>query len=250
MMKKMDHLNINDYLIGNRSFKNNHRIKNFKDFEKKFHANNSMYRFSNNESTYLYKDKDGLVGFLLVNDSWRCKSVKFKDEKALYFGSQQLNDGLRIFENNNTILNICLFHHSLENFEEKTIVEGILTRKNVELFLNGHFHSTNTHIFYNPYGTCHGFRSRATLFKPEEIMSEFQSGYQILDIDLVDYKITEIHYRKYNNKETAKLFISDVETAPENGIDRNKANHNTGFELYRENRVKKQHNFNKADFKS
>jgi len=80
--------------------------------------------------------------------------------------------------------------------------------------------------------------------------SEYQSGYQILDIDLLNYKITEVHYRKYNNNECAKQFISDVETAPENGIDRYKPNNNNGFELFREKRIKPQVNFNKADFKS
>jgi len=108
MFRKMNSTNINDYLIANKSFKHNHRIKKFKDFERKFHDGNSLYKPTNNESTFLYKDKDGLVGFLLINDSWRCKSVKFENEKeTLYFGAQQLNDGLKVLEDNNTILNIC-----------------------------------------------------------------------------------------------------------------------------------------------
>ncbi len=134
LVKKVNDVNINDYLIGNRSFIHNHRIKKFKDFERKFHSDNSFYEYSNNQSTYIYQDKDGLVGFLLINDSWRCKSIKFQNEKKLYFGAQQIIDGLKFLENRNTDLNICLFHHSTDDFEEKEIIEGLFTRKKIEFW--------------------------------------------------------------------------------------------------------------------
>jgi Icc-related predicted phosphoesterase len=248
MIKNINKDNVIEYLNGNKTFVNNHRIKKFKEFERKFHNDNSLYEYTNNHSNYIYNDKHGLVGFLLINDSWRCKSVKFSNEKKLFFGAQQIIDGIKSLDEKNTVLNICLFHHSTEDFEEKDIVEGLLNRKKIELFLYGHFHSTKTDMFYTPHGSCQGFRSRATLFKPEEILTEFQSGYQIIDIDVLNYKISEIHYRKYDNNEKSKQFISDNETAPDNGVDRNRINDNKGFPLYRENRVKPPMNYDKKDF--
>lgn len=235
LIKNVSVGNINKYLKENLTFKHNFRIKGFKDFESRFHSTNTDYRFSNNESTYIYKYGDATVGFLLVNDSWRCKSIKLHTDSELFLGMQQLYDGLKRLQSDNTDLNILLFHHSIDNFIEKEDIKGFLVRSDIEVLLYGHYHSNDTNIFYSSHGNCHGFRSRASLLNPNETNTEFKSGYQVFDIDLTSYRIIEIHYRVYNNKPDSKKFIFD-NTIVDGGIDRNRTNKFKGFEFYRENR--------------
>lgn len=251
IIKNIGAHNIGKYLNENQDFKHNSRIKKFKDFEFEFHKETPNYEFSPNQSTFVFEEKGLKVGFILVNDSWRCKSIKLEKETGkFFFGEQQLHDSVEYLNSVNTDLNICLFHHSVDDYEECKEVEGILNRKKIELFLYGHFHNTKTNILYTPNGNCLGFRSRAALFKPEGKDSEYHVGYQILDLDLIAYKITEVHYRKYNYKPDSKKFISDNETAPDSGIDKNKSNQNKGFELYREDRCIKPSSLDKNLFKS
>lgn len=253
LLEDINHHNINKYLLENKTFKHSNRIRKFKEFEENYHNENPNYTYSPNQSTYIYEDKknDCKVGFILVNDSWRCKSIKLaieNDEKH-YFGIQQLHDGLKALNEINTQLNICLVHHALEDYKESEDVKGILNRINIELFLHGHLHSAETKFLYTPYGNCKGFRARAALFKPQETDCQYHPGYQILDFNLITYKITAVHYRKYNYKNDSKAFISDNETAPDNGVDKNKANSNLGFDLPREGREAKKLNLNKDQFK-
>lgn len=243
--------NVNSYLHGNNSFTHNLRIKKFKDFEKAYHKDNLNYEFGVNHSVYFYEKEGFKIGFILINDSWRCKSIRLKnDSDKLFFGDQQFYDGLNYLENLSTDLNICLFHHSVDDYAESATIRGILQRKNIELFLYGHFHNTETNVLYTPNGTCLGFRTRAALFKPEEKESEYHSGYQILDFDLTTYKIIQVHYRKYNYKDSAKIFIADNETAANAGIDKNYLTGNNGFNLIREGRATRPVELSKDEFKS
>nr|WP_314898286.1 metallophosphoesterase [uncultured Flavobacterium sp.] len=252
LIKNMNHTNINNYLSENIIFKHSHRIRKFKEFEERYHDGNLSYKYSQNQSTYIFQDKSGIkVGFLLINDSWRCKSIKLaKDYAKHYFGIQQFYDGIEFLDGLTTELNICLLHHSVEDYIEGDAVKGILQRKNIELFLYGHFHNTDTNILYTPHGNCKGFRGRAALFKPEEKESKYHSGYQILDIDLNAFILTQIHYRKYNNSDISKSFNMDIDTAPNNGIDKNNLNNDKGFELQREGRKSKKSELDINQFKS
>jgi predicted MPP superfamily phosphohydrolase len=252
MLKNITNDNIKEYLQKNKTFTYSHRIRKFKEFEEKYHQDTDSYIFTNNQSTYIYKGKEDVkVGFLLVNDSWRCKSAKInKEDGTHYFGIQQLHDGLEILEKEGTELNICLLHHYVDNFKEAAEVKGFFERKHIELLLYGHYHNPETNIFYTPYGTCKGFRGRATLLNPNEKNSTFQPGYQIMDIDLRNFKLNEIHYRKYNNRPEAKLFVADVDIAPENGIDKNKLNNGNGFDLPREGRKNNLSTLDKTHFKA
>ncbi|RXG15246.1 metallophosphoesterase family protein [Leeuwenhoekiella aestuarii] len=222
LIDKIKETSIESYLKDNRTgFLHNERIQNFKEFEKSFHATNALYDFTNNHSTYLYNYGQSFkIGFILINDSWRCKTRKIQGENAkLFFGYQQLDYSLDYFESQNTDLNICLFHHSLDDYAEQKEVERILKSKEIELFLYGHYHNTEFKMSYSPFGSCIGIRGRAALNKPEESVSEYQSGYQIIDLDLNSYRVNQIHYRKYIYD--SSRFDADTETA-EGGIDENK----------------------------
>lgn len=228
---------IEDYLKENLvEFKNNIRIKDFKEFEKEFHKETPMYLATNNESTYIYDYEEKYkVGFLLINDSWRCKSAKLENEDKLYFGAKQLHNCLDKLSN--TDLNICLFHHNLDDFvdADKTEVKRVLSSKNIELFLHGHSHTVSTEIFYSANTQYIGFRGRAALNKPDDPSVEYQVGYQIFDFNLETYKIQEVHYRQYLfNK---PQFIPDSRTAPPDGID--KYTDGKGFLLSRIDRIEK-----------
>lgn len=215
---------INDILDNNRfNFNNdNGRIKLFKEFEKEYHLNTPNYIFSNNESTYIYEVNDNLkVGFILINDSWRCSTCSL-DRPELnhhFFGVDQLYNGIRELKNKAPNLTICLFHHSVEDLYEKKEVERILTTKDISFFLYGHHHNTHSTNHINPVGSCYGFRGRATLNNPNEKQADYQSGYQLYDINFGLGKIEVIHYRKYEYK--ISRFVADTSYAPENGIDKN-----------------------------
>lgn len=251
LTKNIETTNINEFLKENSTLKHSQRIKNFKEFEYKFHNKNSNYAFTNNQSTFIYKFKDINIGFLLVNDSWRCKSIRlYDDNEKLFLGMQQLYDGLNNLKRFDTKLNVLLVHHGTDNFVEKEEIEGFFLRNEIELVLYGHYHSSKTSMLYSSFGNCIAFRSRTTLLNPNEIDDSYKSGYQVMDIDLASYKIIEVHYRKYNNKPDAKIFIPDNEVA-ENGVDRNKTNSNLGFNFFREKKgtiLSKV--FNKSQFES
>lgn len=235
LIDKISEANIESYLKENRTrFLHNQRIENFKEFEKSFHSNNALYDFSNNHSTYIYNyGNDFKIGFILINDSWRCKARKIVGENPkIFFGYQQLDYSLDYFKGHKTDLNICLFHHSLDDYAEKKEVERILRTKEIELFLYGHYHNTDFKISYSPFGSCIGIRGRAALNRPEESISEYQPGYQIIDLDLNSYKVNKIHYRKYIYN--SSRFDSDTETA-KGGIDEEKPI----FNLERENKTPK-----------
>jgi len=224
MKKSLNSSNIDKYLSNNENNFNhtNERIRKFKEFELEFHKLTDDYKFSNNQSTYLHKLKNGIkVGFILLNDSWRCSTCELKDESKNdhYFGVSQIYDGLKKLESQGSNINICLLHHSITDFKEKEEVIRVFKSKNIELLLYGHHHSTDSKKHINPGGSFLEFRGRATLNKPNEVESKYQSGYKILDINFGLNKIEKLHYRKYDYNLTR--FISDVEYAPNNGIDTN-----------------------------
>ena len=235
LVKNINDTNINNHLSENIGFKHSHRIRKFKEFEQKYHTGSPNYTYSPNQSTYIFQDKGGMkVGFILINDSWRCKSVKLHgEEDTFYFGIQQLHNGIKILENEQTKLNICLFHHSVNNYKEQIEVERALSNKNIELFLYGHYHSTKFEKLYtSSYKSSLGIRGRAALFKPNEISSEYQSGYLIIDIDLHSYKVSEINYRQYKYKFGHFDFDTDATLG---GVD--KGQDGKGIQLDREGRV-------------
>ncbi|PHS10004.1 MAG: hypothetical protein COA88_02955 [Kordia sp.] len=251
MVNKINKRNISEYLERNNiDFINNKRIKLYKEFEKKFHGNNTLYKFSNNQSTFIYNYKEShKVGFILTNDSWRCKSRKLKDEsEKLFFGFQQLDYSLEELENHDTDINICLLHHSLDDYEEKYEVERILNTKDIEIFLYGHYHSSKFEAKNNPTGNSIGIRGRAILNKPEEPIEEYQSGYQIIDLDLISYKINRIYYRKYIHKRSE--FDLDS-SAARRGIaeDKDYLNLHRNGQQKSDGKVKKGFDLDKSKFK-
>ncbi len=223
LKEKINKSNVKDYLEKNKiSFNSsNKRIQLFKEFEETFHKDTVSYEYSNNESTYIYQDNSNKkVGFILINDSWRCSTCKL-EEKTLnnhYFGSKQLYWAIQKLEiqDSNLDLIICLFHHSIEDFTEKEEIEKFLINKNVDMFMFGHHHSIKSEKISNTVGNCLGFRGRAALNNPDEQASKFQPGYQIFDIDLLTNRIKQIYHRKYNFE--APQFVSDTMSAPNNGI--------------------------------
>lgn len=252
LLTKLNKDNINQYLIENeKDLKHSKRIKNFKEFEEKFHENNDNYTFSYNESTFSYDFIGVKIGFLLVNDSWRCKSIKLKEDKdKMFFGMQQLYNGMNELNRKNTNINIALFHHSKENFEEEEDIEGFLIRKEIDLMLYGHYHKDKIQFYLNSFGNCHVFRGKASLLKPSETHKDYLPGYQIMDLNLISNRIAKIHYRVFDDNPRSKSFIYDNKAAT-NGIDENNANGKLGYEF---NRIKNEKIgysiLNKDDFKS
>lgn len=232
MKKNINESNIGKELEETRDNFNykNERLRKFKEFEYEFHKATPNYIFSNNESIYLHELKSGYkIGFILLNDSWRCSTCELKEESHNYhyFGIDQIYTGLRNLEDKGADLNICLLHHSMNDFKEKYEFERILTTKNIELLLYGHHHSIDSKLHYNGTGGCLGFRGRATLNKPNEPDSIYQSGYKVLDINFGLNKVDKIHYRKYEYRKTK--FVPDVGYANELGIDSNERQGGNGY---------------------
>lgn len=215
----------------------NKRIQSFKEFEEKFHNDTANYEYTNNESAYLFNDKtsNNSIGFILINDSWRCSTCKLEDSKLNnhFFGFKQfywaieklkiLNQGIELDKI------ICLFHHSVEEYTEKEEVKRFLINKDVDLFLYGHHHSIKSEYIFTPVNGCHGFRGRAALNKPDEQIDIFQPGYQIIDIDLLSNRISQIYHRKYVFP--SSIFVPDTTSAPPTGIDNNSSRGSIGYEF-------------------
>ncbi|XCF05015.1 metallophosphoesterase [Tamlana crocina] len=232
MKKDINESNIDKYLHDTRHNFNykNERLRYFKEFEFEIHKSTPNYKFSNNESTYLHELKNGYkVGFILLNDSWRCSTCELKDDthNYHYFGVNQIYSGLKNLDSMGSNINICLHHHSVEDFKERIEFERILTTKNIELLLYGHHHSNDSQLHYNGVGGCLGFRGRATLNKPEDSDSKYQSGYKVLDINFGLNKVEKIHYRKYEYDQTK--FVADVRYGDDLGIDCNERHGGKGY---------------------
>lgn len=217
--------NINDVLPKIRTeIKNyNQRIEQFKNFEQKFHAGNSDYLATYNESTYIFEARSGAkVGFALINDSWRCSTchlVKHKD-KRLYFGSDQLNNALEVLENNKTVLNIILTHHPISKYAEQEEVEKILKHCDFHLHLFGDQHHLKLNHYIDPDGECFGIMARAGLNDPREPNSKWQPGFHIIDINFQEAAISCITY--YHYAENNFQFSYDGYAKSPDGIDKKK----------------------------
>jgi len=243
--------NCEKYLKDNLTYKYSERIKEFKEFERYFHEKNNKYFFTENESTYTYEFNNKKIGFLLINDSWRCRSIKFKDEDdKIYFGKQQLYDGYEKLKRNETKINIVLFHHPPSSFYEENEIIGFLNRKeDVDVLLFGHYHSSQSYNYITHSGGCFYLRSKASFLKPDEKDLDYIPGYQIIDIDVDFYKIIKIEHKRYNNKPDSKAFIFD-NTIGDIGIDKNKFSGNTGYSFSKRIENSDFKKFNKEDFKS
>lgn len=204
----------------------NKRIKAFKEFENKFHEDTQKmgYHFSNNESTYIFESRGGeKVGFLLVNDSWRCSTCKIEDEKNEgfndhLFGTNQLIQGYNRIKGKAN-LNIGLFHHDISDLKESKEILSIANGE-IPLFLCGHKHNINNEPFVDNLGQeyLRVFRPRAALNKPDEIIEEFMIGYQIYDINVNTSIINKINYRRYSRKGKIGFFTDSGDYSDDNGV--------------------------------
>ncbi|TVZ14888.1 metallophosphoesterase family protein [Maribacter sp. MAR_2009_72] len=224
--------NLRDYLDENdKAFNSaNYRIKKFKEFEKRYHAHTPLYKYSNNQSTFIYEYKNKFkVGFILINDSWRCSTCEVlnTDHNKHFFGTRQFYSGMNDLEKIGTDVNVCLFHHPLDIFEEKIEAERFLVNKRVDFFLYGHSHKQSSEQYFNSIGGCYGFKGRASLNKPGEPIEKYQVGYQIFELNLEMNRIQKIHYRKYIYDFFE--FAADTGIATKNGIDDNRKNGGFGY---------------------
>lgn len=238
--------NIDEHLKSNIDFKYSKRIKNFKAFEEYFHNEQSNYEYSNNQSIFYYHFESLNIGFILINDSWRCRSQKLFGDDKLMFGVNQFYNGLNTLKSYDTKLNIALMHHPIDEFRESKELERCLNISNISFYLYGHYHDSDFKKHYQGSLTnCFGIRGRASLNKINEDNSSYQPGYQIIDLDFqFSRKITAIHYRKY--KYDYNHFVYDTD-ACETGVD--KGNLDRGIELKSDipNNV---HYLNKSQFES
>lgn len=200
--------------------KRNHRIKKFKDFEKRFHVENlgASYQFTQNQSTFVYEfEPDIKVGFALINDSWRCSTCRLSkhDKKLLYFGSDQLYKALKALKG--TTMNVVLTHHPLESYAEKDEVTRVLINKEFHLHLFGdkHHHSISNHM--SSKGNCLCLMARAGLNKPDESEDKWQPGFHIIDINFEIAIVECIKYYMYSYDDG--MFIHDGKACPRDGID-------------------------------
>jgi predicted MPP superfamily phosphohydrolase len=196
-----------DNIIDDNEFKFNpfnKRIQKFKEFEEKFHSGYpDIYRFTKNQSSYIYEYGEGIkVGFAMINDSWRCSTCELTKyntvakKKNLYFGvKKQLDRTLNHLSE--TTLNIIMTHHPIETFAEGTDFENYITNKefHIHLFGDKHNHKIVNHI--SGIGGCFGIMARAALNNPNETQSRFQPGFQIIDLCFQTNAVECISYYKY-----------------------------------------------------
>ena len=127
-LKSVEAVNTHIEILTNSFTSSNKRIERFKEFEKNYHKETVNYYFTNNESIFVYQGDGHKIGFLLVNDSWRC-SKDLKSENHC-IGINQLFNAKNIFDANQTAINVVLFHHPIEFLTEveKHEIKNILQK--------------------------------------------------------------------------------------------------------------------------
>ena len=185
----------------------NQRIQKFKEFEKNYHLETENYYFTNFESTFIYQYGEHKIGFLLMNDSWRCSSA-LKQENH-YVGINQFFNAKSIFENHNTTLNVVLFHHPLDilNEDESSEIKNIIQKYNFEIVLCGHTHKSNSFGSHGINGNAFFLNAKSAFNNPREELTKYQPGYHVIDIntdnlDLICNYRTYIHTRFEFDKDT------------------------------------------------
>ncbi|WP_345990168.1 metallophosphoesterase [Chryseobacterium sp. Chry.R1] len=194
------------------------RIKRFKDFEERFHKDTSNYKYSINQSSYVYQFNDQIkVGFALINDSWRCSTCRLAEppKKLLFFGTDQIYNALPDLQG--TAMKVILTHHPIESFHEHTEFKRALLTQQYHLHLFGDKHQRDISYHINPTGQCIGLMARAGLNKPDEEINKWQPGFHIIDIDFEQAIISCITYYRYSYDNG--VFAVDSDAAPRDGID-------------------------------
>ena len=244
--KKLDLTNINEHLKGNSDFKYSERIRKFKEFEETFHKGQTNYQYTPNQSIYNYSFEGVSIGFLLINDSWRCRSQIFESEDKLMLGVNQFYNGLNNLKGYDTKINIALLHHPIDVFREVEELQRCLNVSNISFYLYGHYHSSKFEKQYQgSVDNCFGIRGRSSLNKINEKDSSYHPGYQIIDLDFKFHaKITAIHYRCYHYD--YNHFDYD-NYACKNGIDKGRSD--MGMEL-RSDIKQNKHTLIKSQFES
>lgn len=171
------------------------RLKKYKSFERKFHLENERYKYSNFESLFIHEVADLKVGIALLNDSWRC-SIK-GSPNGLFLGIDQLFNASKYFDSENTNINIAVFHHPLQSFndDEKDEIENILKSKSFTVVICGHNHKYSTESRISNYGSYITFNGRAAYNNPNEKESIYHPGYNI--IDFYDKSSGKVYARKF-----------------------------------------------------
>lgn len=220
--KELNEKTINKVLQENNvNFRHSKRIEKFKIFEGDYHHETPNYYPTNNQSTFHYTSRDGLkVGFILINDSWRCKSIQLwsdphvnKGDHKHYLGVKQFRDGLNALEQQQTDVNICLMHHEIDCFKDKEEIERVLVRLDIDLVLFGHYHKSKFLLPKHIEGQYLSLRCRASNDVKEK-NSDYVSGYQIIDIE--NNYVNQILYRLYIHDKM--IFVDDSLGGLENGV--------------------------------
>ncbi len=191
---------------------NNKRIKIFKSFEQKFHEKTENYEFSYNESLALLDQSNSKIGFALINDSWRCSTSLTQEQH--FIGTDQLLNAKSYFESHKTLINIAVFHHPLDaiNPLEKESIESILQSLEFDIAFFGHSHKYKYESIISSNGGILMINGRSAFNNPNEAQSRYQSGYNILDLDVLSREYT-IHARKYIDSQYR--FDKDVDSFPD-----------------------------------
>jgi len=190
------------------------RIKQFLEFEKRFHQDNKelQYEYSEFISTAIYNYNGNKVGIALVNDSWRCGNGEVNNH---FFGGNQLHEARNRFVEEATCFNIAVLHHPLEilNKDEKKSIENILKHREYNIALIGHEHEERLEpLGINISNRCYCARGRSAFDKPHETNSDYISGYCVIDIDFTVKKCF-CRYKVYN-RETFLFDTEDYEGKP------------------------------------
>jgi len=190
----------------------NKRMEKFKSFEQQFHKGNIYYSYSNNASTAIFGEIGKKIGFALVNDSWRCSATLPREQH--FIGYNQLLKTEKMLTNDNTILNIAVFHHPLNAISqnESDEIENILKSKKFDIAFFGHSHKHEAKSLSSATGGYLTINGRAAFNQPKEKIAKFLPGYNILDVDAEKRSYTL--YARLFIRESGYWFDSDTTALP------------------------------------
>ncbi|MBL7789018.1 MAG: metallophosphoesterase [Chitinophagales bacterium] len=174
------------------------RQKSFLEYEEFIHSKDARYIISKFESKFIY-EKDYKIGIGLINDSWRCSSNLKKENH--FIGTHQLFNCLNHFHKNSCEYILLAIHHPINkiNDEEYDEIEHILYSRDFNtILLHGDVHKPKTVEMNNGNKKYLNVTSRVAFNDPNELETNYQPGYYIIDLEGNDVIVTKKKYMKNN----------------------------------------------------
>lgn len=167
------------------------RIKEFKEFERKFYNNfpkNNFY-LSNFESCFILEIKNKKIGIASLNSSWRCWDSS-KDKGNIILGERQINNAYEYIKDCDIKIALSHHHYTWCSEFDNHLSEKLMTTY-FDLYFCGHTHSRRAGYHSTLDGKMFTFISPGILSKNRlNVSNQYENGFSMIDYDIEKGKIS------------------------------------------------------------